>query len=280
MDSNKSFQRSIVQHLREQPFITATGFAALVHSTWSLGTFFSGEQPAITADVFQNGHLWLVQLSQWLLWCIPAFAIAFSLDVGQIVTSAEIRSGQRSYAKYGTFAIFAIATYYLQWLYMAHHMPYMALGAGVHSAMQGVVYAGRDLAVFVIPLLLPLSTLLYTFSHGDTVHNAPPIEPLPMQVKTPVFVEKSEPLKLQTVAPVAALPDITEMDTEEVKPVMPRSVPLGNSTNEAVLALQNARRDGDQVTIQCPHCAWQTTKDNDKSARLALTGHLKKCNAR
>ena len=32
------------KHLTEQPFILATGLAALVHSTWSLGTLFTGAQ--------------------------------------------------------------------------------------------------------------------------------------------------------------------------------------------------------------------------------------------
>lgn len=36
----------MIRHLLAQPFVFATGLAALVHSTWSLGTFISGEQPA------------------------------------------------------------------------------------------------------------------------------------------------------------------------------------------------------------------------------------------
>ncbi len=62
--------RKFLRHLSAQPFIVATGFAALIHSTWSLGTFFSGEQPHDPV--------------QFIFWLIPALLIAFSLDIGQI----------------------------------------------------------------------------------------------------------------------------------------------------------------------------------------------------
>lgn len=140
----------MLKHLMEQPFIAATGVAALVHSTWSLGTFFSGAQPS----------------SGWALvgWLIPALLIAFSLDVGQIVTSAEIRTHGLTVARGVTFVVFALATYYLQWLYMAHHMPEMSLSAGISEGMRASAIALRDMAIWLIPALMPASTLLYTFS--------------------------------------------------------------------------------------------------------------------
>src|ERR1041385_1447604 len=109
----------LAKHFTQQPFVFATGLAALIHSTWSLGTFFSGEQPT--------------ELVHLIMWLIPALLIAFSLDVGQIVTSAEIRAGQRSRSKYLTFAVFAGATYFLQFVYMASHMPQIALAPGIRS---------------------------------------------------------------------------------------------------------------------------------------------------
>lgn len=147
----------MIRHIFEQPFISATGAAALVHSTWSLGTFFSGEQPT------EVWHL--------LGWLIPALLIAFSLDVGQIVTSHEIRTSGLTVARGVTFATFALATYYLQWLYMAHHMPELPLSSGISQHMQSAALALRDLALWIIPALMPLSTLLYTFS-SDRPHPA------------------------------------------------------------------------------------------------------------
>lgn len=162
----------MMRHFREQPFVMATGLAALIHSAWSLGTLFSGPQPAITADAVLNFGQWVREHALLIAWLIPAFAIAFALDVGQISTSHEIRSGDRSVRKYATFVIFAVATYYLQWLYISHHMPQLALGEGVSDAFTQTATHVRDLAVWVIPALLPASTLLYTLS-GGTTHDAP-----------------------------------------------------------------------------------------------------------
>jgi hypothetical protein len=165
--------RKFLAHIFKQPFVFATGLAALIHSTWSLGTLFSGEQPA----------------GGWQLvgWLIPAFLIAFSLDVGQIVTSAEIRAGQRSKAKYATFAVFALATYYLQWTYIAAHMPAVKLGAGVRVEWLPFVSLVRDLAVFIIPALLPLSTMLYTSSHTTIVEK---IEPRTRSMHRPLNLKR------------------------------------------------------------------------------------------
>jgi hypothetical protein len=140
------------KHIIEQPFIFATGLAALLHSTWALGTFFAGVQPDTTN---------LVQLVGWLL---PAGLIAFALDVGQITTAAEIRRAGLTAPRGATFLVLAVATYYLQWLYMAHHMPALALAPGVRESWGQFATLMRDAAVWIIPMLLPLSTLLYTFS--------------------------------------------------------------------------------------------------------------------
>lgn len=152
----------LLRHIWEQPFITATGAAALLHSTWSLGTLFAGKQP-------EGWHL--------LGWLIPALLIAFALDVGQIATSAEIRGHGLTIARGITFLVFALATYYLQWLYMAHHMPALELAPGVRATWSGFATLMRDSAVWFIPALLPLSTLLYTFSGqaGKTETKAPEI---------------------------------------------------------------------------------------------------------
>lgn len=144
-----------LKHMIGQPFVFATGLAALVHSTWALGTLFAGSQPV-----------------GWALlgWLVPALLIAFALDVGQIVTSNEIRAHGLTAARGVTFVVFAGATYYLQWLYIAHHMPALELAAGVRESWAGAATLLRDAAVWIIPALLPLSTLLYTFSGGRADH--------------------------------------------------------------------------------------------------------------
>ena len=78
--------KRILSHTLRQPFIFSTGLAALVHSTWSVSTLFTGTEPYPQFS------------AAWFAWVLPGFLIAFSLDVGQIVTSAEIRDGSRSLA--------------------------------------------------------------------------------------------------------------------------------------------------------------------------------------
>jgi hypothetical protein len=173
------------KHLIGQIFVVTAGAAALVHSAWSLGTLFSGTQPKDP-----------VALIGWL---IPALLIAFSIDVGQISTSAEIREHGLTWARGVTFAVFALATYYLQWLYIAHHMPAMTLAAGVRAEWSDLVTLIRDSAMWFIPALLPLSTVLYTFS-GRTPHKA---APLPAEQPAPVVVVEAPP------AP-AELPPVVE----------------------------------------------------------------------
>lgn len=178
----------ILKHITGQPFILSTGLAALVHSTWSLGTLFAGEQPDSSRPL------------AFAFWLLPALLIAFALDVGQIATSAEIRAGQRTTTKYVTFVVLAAATYYLQWLYIAHHMPQLALASGVRSTWSGFATVMRDAAIWIIPGLLPLSTTLYTLSTfaPEESHRPTPSE---------ITVSKSQVAHLE-------LP-LLEADTEE-----------------------------------------------------------------
>lgn len=155
-----------IKHAFQQPFISATGLAAFVHSTWALATLFGGNQPAIGLTL------------EFAYWLIPAMLIAFALDVGQIATSGQIRSGQRGYVKYLTFAIFAVANYFLQWLYMAHHMPQLALASGVRDEWQAMAELIRDASLWIIPAFLPLATLLYTVSESEHVPQVIEVKPV------------------------------------------------------------------------------------------------------
>lgn len=225
-----------LRHISHQPFIAATGLAALVHSTWSLAVLFSGEPP-----VWEPTSL--VSWAKWAYWLIPALLIAFALDIGQIATSSEIRSGQRTVSKYTTFQVFAFATYYLQWLYIAHHMPSLELGAGVYSdGLAGrIVLITRNAAIWFIPALLPLSTTMYTLSgHGEQKPRKP----------TPV-----------TITPVAA-----PQDTPPLTDVLPEDDPVAD--------------DIDDHTATCEACGWAKTYTSSANAKRGLATHqAKHCTA-
>lgn len=216
---------NILKHLWQQPFVASTGVAALVHSTWSLGTLFSGKEPAAQFSF------------EWFAWLIPAFLIAFALDVGQIATSGEIRAGKRNWRKYATFAVFAIATYYLQWLYMAHHMPLLDLAPGVRS-WSALALPIRDAAIWFIPALLPLSTLLYTFSHDEEATHAPESAPVPVVTVS----EPDQPLLEPVISEVGViLPDVPG-----------------------------------KILIACPNCDWTKEYDNLERGKAGLAMHQRR----
>lgn len=173
---------NFLKHAYQQPLIFATGLAALVHSTWSLGTMFSGEQPSV--ETITNG-IGYVHFAGWI---IPALLIAFALDIGQIITSHEIRTQGMTKARGITFIVFALATYYLQWLYMAHHMPLVELAPGISDIHLEAALWLRNMGLWLIPALLPLSTLLYTFSSETD-------EIKPVHVTLPEIYEIKEPVQ-------------------------------------------------------------------------------------
>lgn len=215
----------IIKHILTQPFVFSTGLAALFHSTWSLGTLFAGNEPYPQFT------------PAWFAWVVPAFLIAFALDVGQIVTSSEIRAGNHTRVKYLTFATFAVATYYLQWLYIAHHMPLLDLADGVRGEWSGMTGLLRDAAIWIIPAMLPLSTLLYTFSGGH--ENVQP---------EIVQVEKHRPVEIQPIEKMLSQPA------------------------QLAMALQSE----DSHVAECPACGWTKQYDNPKSAVKGLATHQSK----
>ena len=119
-------------------FVIATGFAALLHSTWTLATAFNGPEPL----QFSNA---------WFAWVIPGFALAFAFDVGQIAISVDLRNGERTRWKYAAFGVIAVATYFMQWWYMAHHIPSIALGDGLRADWKPFASLVSDSIVWFAP---------------------------------------------------------------------------------------------------------------------------------
>lgn len=216
---------NMISHAIKQPFVFATGLAALSHSTWALATLFAGKEP----EQFTFA---------WFSWLAPALLIAFALDVGQIVTSAEIRAGQRTITKYFTFGIFAIATYFLQWLYIIHHIPALELSQGVRGEWHNVVLLLRDCAIWIIPALLPLSTLLYTFSS---------------QAENDVRPQQETPIEAHDRADDTTIEEPDRADDTTIEAEKP-------------------------VTVTCSKCGWSRTYATQKSATLGLNAHKCKAN--
>ncbi len=226
----------LTKHIVQQPFVAATALAALMHSTWSLGTLFAGTQPTAGVTV------------EFLGWLLPALLIAFSMDIGMLATAAEIRSGARSKAKYLTFAVLALSMYYLQWTYIAHHMPALDLGAGVNAAAAPFATGLRDAALWVIPGLLPLSVLLYTFS---TAANG-----------------QSQGMSAAISANAIAANLPTEADTEATQEA---------PAVAAIAKPANGKKAKGKIAVQCQDCDWHGEYTSERSATNALLAHRKHC---
>ncbi len=236
---------NIFKHMVENLFVTATGIAALIHSTWSLGTIFSGEQPDPATNMLG-----------FLGWIIPALLIAFALDIGQIFTSAEIRQGDKRLIKYLTFGIFAVATYYLQWLYMVHHIPTLALENGIREEWLPQVTLLRDMAIWIVPAFMPLSTALYTISQKSDVPNELSKVPAVQDTLPPYLSEL--PIKPE----FKELPEPDEHDTKPYEPIV--------SDSGVVEDLKTSHT----YNLECPDCDWTTgDKPNAMSAKKSLTTH-------
>lgn len=238
---------NIFKHMIENLFVTATGIAALIHSTWSLGTLFTGNQPDPTNNMLG-----------FLGWIIPALLIAFALDIGQIFTSAEIRKGDKRKIKYVTFGIFAVATYYLQWLYMAHHIPLLALENGIRTEWLPQVTLLRDMAIWIVPAFMPLSTALYTISQQN---EAPEMSPgqLPTGPGNKSYLGTPKPSLPDTIDDDHLLPEIVEGDDQETEPYEPVEA------NNAKTTYYN---------LTCEHCGWETgNRLRLDSAERALRTH-------
>jgi hypothetical protein len=217
-----------LKHMSENLFITFTGIAALVHSTWSLGTMFSGVAP--------SGD-WLT----YAAWVLPAFFVAFAMDVGQISTSAAIRHNGLTWQRGLAFFVFAVATYYLQFLYIAHHMPLLPIAQGVSEFHQWTVVTARDAAIWILPLLLPLSTMFYTISDGDK--------------------------KDQAIAPT--LPE----------PTLEVSMPTRSLIEEKTMQIESSsilteeRIQEPKYLAECAACGWHKEYDESAKASRALRTH-------
>lgn len=217
-----------LKHMSENLFITFTGIAALVHSTWSLGTMFSGVAPAWPS--------W-----DYMAWVLPAFFVAFAMDIGQISTSAAIRHNGLTWQRGVTFFVFALATYYLQFLYIAHHLPLMELAKGISESHKETVQVSVDAAIWILPLFLPLATMLYTISDGD--------------VKQQPNLHEPEPLTEKPKNDEQIFTEVKERDIEA-------SVMLAEEIIQEPVYL-----------VMCEDCGWSREYDDEKAANRGMRTH-------
>lgn len=229
-----------LRHFAEQPFIAATGIAALIHSTSALGFIFEGEQPAV------ENITSLIEFIHFLGWIMPAFLIALTFDIGQISTSYKIQKYGLTKSRGLTFFTLAFATYALQWSYLSLHMPEMIAGAGVLGMHRVVTLQLFGFLQWVIPALLPMSTVLYTFSSDDS----------------------AEEMHSDSDTQIISISEITEPTPELV------AVNSANEENESDDFLHFADTGDTTNLLWCPNCDYHTgIKESMDAAQRALRVH-------
>lgn len=233
---------TLIKLITHHGFIFATSIAMFVHSTWTFNTLFAGEQPVLDGSL----AAWV----PYLLWVTPGALIAAAIDIGQVQTSSKLMRASgwtRRIALSVTFVVLAIAGYYLQWFHLVHHMPALSFGEGLAPATQDAVRTARDAAIYIIPALLPISTILYTMSEiGE--HSEPVTPTVPMiQVETPMIRERVGDELSETAE-------------------LPERLPIEDIT--------------ENYTAECEHCGWSKEYDNPESAERGLrTHHSRHCTA-
>lgn len=148
--------KNLFRHGLENPFVLATAIAAFLHSTWTVSVFFGGNQPS-TSDTWA-----------YLGWLAPGVLLAFSLDIGLLSTANKLARGENVRGLRVTFFVLAAFMFMLQWAYLIHHTPLLELSAGVRAEWKDGIQLLRDMIIWVLPALLPISVTLYTFSAGGT----------------------------------------------------------------------------------------------------------------
>jgi hypothetical protein len=162
---------AIWKRITEHPFVSMSAFAALVHSTWSIGTMFSGGQPVVTASAENAFGDWLRQTVELLMWLVPALAIALAIDVGLVESAHAVRSGRKNA---WAFVLLALCSYFLQLIYIAAHFPDMQLSAYISDRVKGIAEFARDFAVVIVPALLQLPIVLYVLAGDKQVQDDAP----------------------------------------------------------------------------------------------------------
>lgn len=211
-------------------FILVVAIAAFGHSAWVISTMFGGKEPPFDPWIFGAHFNWMS--SGWL--------VAFALDFGMFVISHDIQDNRGNGWKWVAFIVLSVFTYTLQLTYMAIHKDPVALGGGVKPEAAGFAQFILDYGLYWFPLMLPLSTAIYTLAYRE--------KKAPEDVKIEASVIKNQP--------------IPEDNTDKIVPIAePDVLP----TIEAP-----------KYPAVCPYCDFNEEYDTIRKSQVNLTRHINK----
>lgn len=226
----------MLKYYTRHKFIFAAGLAAFIHSTWSFAVIMSGALP--TLPTYGESWTHFAEFGLTLVYkLLPAALMAYAIDVGQIEAAEKIREGNNSYTNLFAFTITALFTFYLQFLFMIHHMPSLVVSPGAAPAAATFGVHVRDAAIWVMPALLPLSLIIRMTSDAEA-------QPRPkiLDGDYTEAPETSESLELQV---------------------------RGGS----MLAIDQKSLQ-DAFPAACPYCEWEDEYLTSKDATFALNQHV------
>jgi hypothetical protein len=163
-------------------FLACVSVAAVVHSSWSLNTYFTGPEPQVAGSI--------EAIMAWVVWVVPGFLIAFAIDVGLLTLARQIRDGHGHWWKLAAFFVLCALMGYSQFLYIMAHLPSIPVGAGVRTDWLVSLTEVRDLVVVIYPFALPVTLILYAFSDIKA-------EAKPRTDSTPVTDSSIVPVSMQ-----------------------------------------------------------------------------------
>ena len=233
----------MLKYYTKHKFIFAAGLAAFIHTTWSFAVIMSGELPdfpAIGEDKALAFASWLLVMSYQI---IPAALMAYAIDVGQIEAAEKIREGNNSLANLLAFIITAICTFYLQFLFMIHHMPLLEVSPGAAPAAAAIGVHVRNAAIWIMPALLPLALIVRMTS--DT--------------------EQPQPRIIEGEA--------TPIDQDE-QPQPPTRQSLPDVAQPSIMLGFPVESEGYDFPAACPYCDWEEAFFTTKAATEALNRHV------
>lgn len=130
----------------------AISIATMQHTVWSSSFIFEGALPITPAE-----RVW---------WIFNGILIALTIDIGMFLTARQLRK-QFSIAAFIAFIIAAVASFYMQLIYASFHTGNFEFGIGVASQWLNFLKPFIEARVIILPLILPLFAVIYTFSNRE-----------------------------------------------------------------------------------------------------------------
>lgn len=142
----------------------AIAIATFSHTTWAAATVFDGPSPAYQMGLEGQSFIeTLIMNYAYYRWFFDGALIAIAIDIGMLVAAKEL-SKKWNWLVLFAFMVASLASFYTQVMYSLHHTGEFTYGGGVTPGWMNILEPIVDARVVLIPLMLPLFAIIYTFA--------------------------------------------------------------------------------------------------------------------